>query len=311
MYYRFATESDSEALARMNQQLIRDEGHRNKMALPELGQRMADWLKGEYQAVLFEENDAVVGYALFKHEPEHIYLRQFYVEAKHRRKGIGKTAMQWLSANPWKNSNRLRLDVLVGNKSGIAFWKAVGFAEYCLTLEMENSKFGSEIFFRQLTSDETDAGHAIIKDAFEWLKAKKIRQWLVEFPRLAYSERQMQGSNFGLFCNGELAVILSLIDSRPECWMSDLPNKNVWWLCTMAAARQFRGRRLGEQAVLEASTFLQNKMVDCLYLDCVNGGFLPQFYKKIGFAEVTRKDITYPSGNTFEMVLMRKKLRGV
>jgi GNAT superfamily N-acetyltransferase len=280
MHYRCATESDSEVLARMNRQLIRDEGHRNKMTLPELGKRMANWLKGEYQAVLFEENRAIVGYALFKHEPEHIYLRQLYVEARHRRKGVGKDAVQWLSANPWKNSKRLRLDVLAGNKSGMAFLKAVGFAEYCLTLEKENSKFGSEICFRQLANDEADAGHAIIMDAFEWLKAKEIRQWLVEFPRSAYSKRQEQGSNFGLFCDGELAVILSLIDSRPECWISHLPNKNVWWLCTMATARQFHGRRLGEQAVLQAGTFLQNKNVDCLYLDCVNGEFLPNFYKK-------------------------------
>ncbi len=102
---------------------------------------MANWLKGEYQAVLFEEDDLAFGYVLFKRESEHIYLRQLYVESKHRRKGVGKAAMQWLSANPWKNFKRLRLDVLVGNKAGIAFWKAVGFSEYCLTMEKDNPKF--------------------------------------------------------------------------------------------------------------------------------------------------------------------------
>jgi hypothetical protein len=33
---------------------------------------------------------------------------------------------------------RIRTDVLVGNKIGIDFWKAVGFQEYCITMEMEN-----------------------------------------------------------------------------------------------------------------------------------------------------------------------------
>lgn len=308
MHYRFATKSDSEVLALMNQQLIWDEGHRNKMTLLELGQRMTDWLKGEYQAILFEEEGVVVGYALFKHESEYIYLRQLYVESKYRRKGIGKAAMQWLSANPWKNIKRLRLDVLVGNKTGIAFWKAAGFSEYCLTMEKDNPKFESKIVLRQLTNDETVAGHKIIMDAFEWLKAKKIRQWIVEFPYSSYAKRQEQGFNFGLFCDGELAVVLSLVDNRPVCWETHLPNKNVWWLCTMATAQHFHGRQLGEQAVLQASAYLKNKSAGNLYLDCVNGHFLPQFYQKLGFAEVTRKDIAYPSGNTFEMVLMKKKL---
>ena len=36
MEYRFATAADAPVLAVMNQQLIRDEGHRNPMTLPEL-----------------------------------------------------------------------------------------------------------------------------------------------------------------------------------------------------------------------------------------------------------------------------------
>lgn len=32
---------------------------------------------------------------------------------------------------------RVRVEVLVGNAAGIGFWRAVGFEDYCLTLEME------------------------------------------------------------------------------------------------------------------------------------------------------------------------------
>jgi hypothetical protein len=32
---------------------------------------------------------------------------------------------------------RVRRDVLVGNAGGIAFWRSLGFADYCLTMELE------------------------------------------------------------------------------------------------------------------------------------------------------------------------------
>lgn len=140
MEYRIATHVDIPALARMNQQLIRDEGHRNPMTLPELEQRMAAWLRGEYEAVVFHEDAAELGYALYRHDPGWIYLRQLFVHREHRRKGIGRTAMGWLRANPWKNAPRIRVDVLVGNARGIAFWRSVGFIDYCMTLELDQLK---------------------------------------------------------------------------------------------------------------------------------------------------------------------------
>jgi hypothetical protein len=53
MNFRRATSEDCALLAELNQQLIRDEGHRNKMTVPELEQRMKDWLASEYAAAIF------------------------------------------------------------------------------------------------------------------------------------------------------------------------------------------------------------------------------------------------------------------
>jgi hypothetical protein len=64
MNLRTAERADAAALARMNGELIRDEGHRNSMSGAELEARMARWLDGEYQAVLFDEAGAALGYAL-------------------------------------------------------------------------------------------------------------------------------------------------------------------------------------------------------------------------------------------------------
>jgi hypothetical protein len=48
--YRAAAVADAGVIAPMNAQLIRDEGHRNEMTVPQLAERMADWLKGDYHA---------------------------------------------------------------------------------------------------------------------------------------------------------------------------------------------------------------------------------------------------------------------
>jgi predicted acetyltransferase len=121
----------------MNKQLIDDEGHRNPMSIAELERRAADWLSGVYTAVLFISGGEPCGYALFRQEPDHIYLRQFFVCRDHRRRGVGRAAIAWLRANPWAGVSRIRLDVLVGNQVAIAFWRSLGFHDYCLTLESD------------------------------------------------------------------------------------------------------------------------------------------------------------------------------
>jgi ribosomal protein S18 acetylase RimI-like enzyme len=122
----------------MNRQLILDEGHRNRaMSLEQLAERMRGFLNGAYEAVLFEEDGRALGYALFRMEPEHVYLRQFFIRAELRRRGLGREAMQWLMRHHWGGRSRVRLEVLVGNTAGIAFWRACGFRDYCVTMEQD------------------------------------------------------------------------------------------------------------------------------------------------------------------------------
>lgn len=133
--YRAASVADASAIAPMNAQLIRDEGHRNSMTVPQLAARMAEWLKSDYQAHLFELDSKAIGYALYRFEPDHTYLRQLFVAPEMRRRGVGRNALEWLRMNAWKDRPRVRIDVLVGNRSGIEFWRSVGFTDYCLTME--------------------------------------------------------------------------------------------------------------------------------------------------------------------------------
>jgi predicted acetyltransferase len=133
---RRAALGDCALLAELNHQLIRDEGHRNSMTVPELEQRMKSWLTSEYAAVIFEFDGAVVAYAVYAEQPEKIYLRQLFVVRNRRRQGIGRWAMEILRSKIWPADKRLTVEVLVRNPAATAFWRAMGYRDYSLMLEV-------------------------------------------------------------------------------------------------------------------------------------------------------------------------------
>jgi GNAT superfamily N-acetyltransferase len=137
MIYRFARPEDADLLAHFNQQLVRDEGSRNRLSPEALEARMRAWLEtGEVDIVLFEDEGAPVGYAAFRDEGEDgIYLRQFFVLASHRRRGVGRAAITWLTSNPWNGTPRIRVEALTANVDACTFWASVGFAPYAVTFE--------------------------------------------------------------------------------------------------------------------------------------------------------------------------------
>lgn len=132
---RPAAVADLHLLAELNAALIRDEGHRNSMSVADLASRMEKWLAGPYQAHLIEVAGETAGYVLARPEIPHVYIRQFFIAPPFRRQGRGRAALNWMIRNVWQESPRLRLDVLTENERGIAFWRAMGFTDYCLTME--------------------------------------------------------------------------------------------------------------------------------------------------------------------------------
>jgi GNAT superfamily N-acetyltransferase len=137
LIHRQATRADCALLGALNRQLIQDEGHRNPMTVPELVKRMRTWVgRREYTAELFEEGGEVVAYALYRELPDQIYLRHLFVARGRRRQGVGRQAMQLLFSECWTPGKRLTVEVLCANTGGVAFWKAMGYREYSLCLEI-------------------------------------------------------------------------------------------------------------------------------------------------------------------------------
>ncbi len=103
-------------------QLIRDEGHRNRMTVPELERRMMKgWLASEYAAVLFYKSQEEVSlYASYREQPKEIYLRQLFVSAE------PSTKRHWPGSrqnSALKSLSRLIVDVLVQNEAAVAVWR--------------------------------------------------------------------------------------------------------------------------------------------------------------------------------------------
>lgn len=130
---RIALVSDAPALAALNRQLIEDEGSRTRLTEPQLTDRMRSWLQGRYTAVLFEGATGLLAYALWRADDDGVYLRQFFIQRHLRRHGLGGRCLDILFAD-FLAGERVVLDVLKTNPSGLAFWKSMGFNEYAVRL---------------------------------------------------------------------------------------------------------------------------------------------------------------------------------
>lgn len=115
------------------------------MTVPQLRERMKGWLQGEYKAVLFYSGKDNLAYALYKEGDQGIYLRQLFVDRRHRRQGIGKQVVAVLRNQIWPTDRRLTVEVLTANQPALAFWRSVGFTDYSLTLEIVPKEVDEQI----------------------------------------------------------------------------------------------------------------------------------------------------------------------
>ena len=165
----------------------------------------------------------------------------------------------------------------------------------------------ADLNFRPLRADEVDAAYAVYLEACAWLRRQQIRLWLQPLPPEKFKERQVHGELFGLFAGRELAVTLAIVNEVPAHWRDELGDEPCWWLSTIATAVECKGRRLGERAVAEATAWLARKGATEVLLDCALG-FLPRFYQRCGFSALIEKDVAFPSGNNYPLVLMKRDI---
>jgi GNAT superfamily N-acetyltransferase len=134
---RADSKEDLPLLTRLNAALIRDEGHANAMSILDLEARMRSWLDTTYTAVVFEDAEDTIGYALFQpHEYGGVHLRHFFIAPNRRRRGLGARAFQTLREEVFPTNAPVVLDVLTLNCAARAFWEKLGFEDYARILRL-------------------------------------------------------------------------------------------------------------------------------------------------------------------------------
>lgn len=161
---------------------------------------------------------------------------------------------------------------------------------------------------RTLHGDEVTRGLAILHDAYDWLSDRGIRQWTQPLSFEVYSEWQEQDYNYGVFEDSELAAVFSLVWGSLDEWPNENNAISVLWLHALATCRGFLGRGVGEHAVKYAVD-LAAKVSDDLYLSCAYGtGYLPGYYQRLGFQQLSREVKHYGQYGAYDMVLMQYTL---
>ena len=130
--------TEVDLLAQLNRQLDEDEPHPHPLPLSALSERMARWIgEGEYEVLLFRSGERVIGYAAWRVEDRGAYLRHFLICRDQRRQGWGRAAMQLLRREVFPKDRPVQIETVIGNKAGIAFWHAIGFEEFGLSMELK------------------------------------------------------------------------------------------------------------------------------------------------------------------------------
>jgi ribosomal protein S18 acetylase RimI-like enzyme len=104
------------------------------MDVAQLAERMTGWLQAEYQGYLVIINENIAAYCLYRDDDKYYYLRHLYVDRGFRRQGIATQLLDWMYARVWTDK-RVRLDVLIHNKTAIAFYQKYGFEIRVLSME--------------------------------------------------------------------------------------------------------------------------------------------------------------------------------
>jgi ribosomal protein S18 acetylase RimI-like enzyme len=133
-----ANGTEVDLLAQLNRQLDADEPHPYPLPLSALSERMARWIgSGEYEVLLFRRGDRVTGYAAWRVEDRGAYLRHFFICRDQRRQGWGRAALQLLRREVFPKDRPVQIEAAIGNKAGIAFWRALGFVEFGVSMELK------------------------------------------------------------------------------------------------------------------------------------------------------------------------------
>ena len=163
-----------------------------------------------------------------------------------------------------------------------------------------------------LAYEDIPAAHAIYNRTFDWLTAKGVRQWLLRLDEATFVARQAAGEALAVCVDGVLAGCVFVPFETLAYYGDEIKATPRWWMHTLVIDRAFAGQGAGARAVAAVGDWVRELGGQAVWLHCVNDAkhaeVMPSYYGRLGFDEVLRTEVAYPSGNAFPMVVMRKIL---
>jgi ribosomal protein S18 acetylase RimI-like enzyme len=149
MFFRFSSESDFPAVAGLNRELLRVDGHERLFSDEQLCARFRRWLSEGHKLVVFEHEAEVVGYGLYVSGERDtgekiIYLRHLVIRESHRRRGFGREAMMHLIRSFWPADAMICVETRESNAAAIHFWKSLNFKLFSCTFICEPGEEAAE-----------------------------------------------------------------------------------------------------------------------------------------------------------------------
>ena len=226
---------------------------------------MRGWLRDGYRAVIFEQAGRQVAYALYVEAPDRVHLRHFFVARDRRRGGIGRAAIGLLRGRIWPASKRLTVEVLTSNTAGVAFWRAAGYADYCLTLDIR------PVAVRPATPADVPAIAELLADCLAAMRAAGIEQWDEVYPNVTVIENDIAAGTLHVHTDaGRINACITVDTTLDPLW------RNLDWSPHGAPAGAVhrlmvhpsrQGRGLAKTLMLHAEAVARHQGFHSLRLD--------------------------------------------
>jgi len=295
------SDNDIRVLARMNGQLIEDEGHERVISASGLRDRMARFLGGEYTAFLLMAGETLAGYALVKRTCNPVFLRQFFIRRGYRRRGIGTRTLREVMAQ--LGTDGIEIECLFANRAGLRFWHSLGFSDRYVGMRFD-SQDGEHsrrtVGTRDPASQEPTLATCLVPE-----EAEQAASFLKEQIQ-AYNDR-VSPHHLAARREGAVRRIAVMLLDANGSWRGGASGSLYWnWLSVddLWVADELRGRGFGTRILSALEEAARGR--GAMHSELSTFGFQARgFYEKSGYELAGTLD-GYPPGSALHW--MKKEL---
>lgn len=133
-------ESDLADLAAMNRRLQESEGRPSPPEPQLIAAQLSARLVSDLEAAMIESDGERLGYILFRHEADALWVEEFWVGIGRNAGDIGRAAFHEFLDREGFNHAHVRVRMPAASRRSRAFWKSLGFTEHSVTMDLPTAE---------------------------------------------------------------------------------------------------------------------------------------------------------------------------